>query len=272
MLANDSYLPNSPISISIKDSSNGTTVITEKIVTYTPLKDFNGSDVFTYTITQTGKTSSANVEISINAVNDEPVINLASTIQVQENQKAVASNFIYDVDTNDSLSLSISGTDADSFDLSSDNDLFFKTAPDYESKKSYSITLTLTDGTATVSKDITILILKIDIAPIFISLPTTIEVNENTLAVHQIKTFDEEGDNIIYSISGIDADEFNLSDYGLISFKSVKDFESITKKRFDITITISDGTNSLSREVIVIINNLIENQLGESVLGSSKLE
>ena len=74
------------------------------------------------------------------------------------------------------------------------------------------------------------LILKIDIAPIFISLQTTIEVNENTLAVHQIKTFDEEGDNIINSISGIDADEFNLSDYGLISFKSVKDFESITKK------------------------------------------
>tara|TARA_B100000963_G_scaffold340021_1_gene338253 strand:- start:1942 stop:3771 length:1830 start_codon:yes stop_codon:yes gene_type:complete len=274
VLANDSYLPNSPISISIKDSSNGTTVITDKIVTYTPLKDFNGSDLFTYTITQAGKTSSANVEISINAMNDEPVINLASTIQVKENQKAVASNFISDVDTNDSLSLSISGTDADSFNLSTDNDLTFKTAPDFETKKSYSITLTLTDGTATVIKDITILILDIigEIAPIFISLPTTIEVNENTLAVHQIKAFDEEGDNIIYLISGIDADEFNLSDYGLISFKSVKDFESNVKKRFDITITISDGTNSLSREVIVVINNLIENQLGESVLGNSKLE
>ena len=275
VLANDSYLFNSPISISIKESSNGTTVITDKIVTYTPLKDFNGTDVFTYTITQAEKTSSANVEISINAVNDEPVINLASTIQVKENQKVVASNFISDVDTNDSLSLSISGTDADSFNLSTDNVLSFKTAPDYEtSQKSYSITLTLTDGTATVSKDITILILDVvgEIAPIFISLPTTIEVNENSLTVHQIKIYDEENEKINYSISGTDADEFNLSGYGLISFKSAKDYESTSAKRFDITVTISDGVLSQSRNVIVITKNVIENEFGESKLGNTKLE
>ena len=274
VLSNDSYITNAPISLTAIDGTNGTTSITNNIITYTPNADFNGSDTFTYTINQGDKSSSADVTITIDSVNDAPIINLASTIQVNENQTAVASNFISDVDTDDSLSLSISGTDADSFNLSADNVLTFKTAPDYETKKSYSITLSLTDGTATVSKDLNILILDVkgEIAPIFISLPTTIEVNENSLTVHQIKIFDEENEKINYSISGTDADEFNLSGYGLISFKSAKDYESTSKKRFDITITISDGTLSISREVIVIINNLTENQLGESVLGNSKLE
>tara|TARA_B100000674_G_scaffold68376_1_gene47178 strand:+ start:11 stop:1465 length:1455 start_codon:yes stop_codon:yes gene_type:complete len=274
VLSNDSYITNAPISLTAIDGTNGTTSITNNIITYTPNADFNGSDTFTYTINQGDKSSSADVTITIDSVNDAPIINLASTIQVNENQTAVASNFISDVDTDDSLSLSISGTDADSFNLSADNVLTFKTAPDYETKKSYKITLSLTDGTATVSKDLNILILDVkgEIAPIFISLPTTIEVNENSLAVHQIKIFDEENEKINYSISGTDADEFNLSGYGLISFKSAKDYESTSKKRFDITITISDGTLSISREVIVIINNLTENQLGESVLGNSKLE
>ena len=274
VLSNDSYITNAPISLSATDGTNGKTSITNNIITYTPNADFDGSDSFTYTINQGNKSSIADVTVTIDSVNDAPVINLASTIQVNENQTAVASDFISDADANDSLSLSISGSDADSFNLSSNNVLTFKLAPDYETKTSYVITLTLTDGTVTVSKDINILIvdLKGEIAPIFLSLPSTISVDENTLKVYQIKTFDEEDEKIDYSISGTDSDQFNLSEFGLISFKSTKDYESTSKKRFDITITISDGPLSQSRNVIVITKNVIENEFGESKLGNTKLE
>ena len=274
VLSNDSYITNAPISLSATDGNSGITSITNNIITYTPNADFNGSDTFTYTINQGNKSSRADVTVTIDSVNDAPVINLASTIQVNENQTAVASDFITDVDANDSLSLSISGSDADSFNLSSNNVLTFKSAPDYETKKSYVITLTLTDGTVTVSKEINILIVDLigEIAPIFKSLPSTISVDENNLKVYQIKTFDEEGEKINYSISGRDAGQFNLSEFGLISFKSAKDYESTSKKRFDITITISDGVLSQSRKIIVIINNINENQLGEGLIGNSKLE
>ena len=274
VLSNDSYITNAPISLSVTDGTNGKTSITNNIIIYTPNTDFNGSDTFTYTINQGNKSSSADVTVTIDSVNDAPVINLASTIQVNENQTAVASDFISDADANDSLSLSISGSDADSFNLSSNNVLTFKSAPDYETKTSYVITLTLTDGTVTVSKDINILIvdLKGEIAPIFLSLPSTISVDENTLKVYQIKTFDEEDEKINYSISGTDSDQFNLSEFGLISFNSAKDYESTSNKRFDITITISDGTLSISRNVIIIVKDLIENNFGEGKLGNSKLE
>jgi VCBS repeat-containing protein len=57
--------------------------------TYTPNADYNGTDTFSYTITQGDKTSSADVTVTIEAVNDAPSIDIASTIQVAENQTAV---------------------------------------------------------------------------------------------------------------------------------------------------------------------------------------
>ncbi len=157
VLLNDSYNKASPISLSAGNPTNGSTSVADGAVTYTPNADYNGSDTFTYTITQGDKTSSADVNITIEAVNDAPTINTASTIQVNENQNAVATISVSDAD-GDTLTLSLGGTDANSFNLSSENVLTFKEAPDYETKSSYSITLSLTDGTDTVSKDITITI------------------------------------------------------------------------------------------------------------------
>ena len=56
--------------------------VASNIVTYTPDADYNGTDTFTYTITQGDKTSSADVTVTIEAVNDAPSIDIASTIQV----------------------------------------------------------------------------------------------------------------------------------------------------------------------------------------------
>lgn len=162
VLANDSYVTTAPINITAMNGSNGLTYIAESIpyqITYTPDSDFNGMDTFSYTITQGEKTSSADVNITIEAVNDAPSIDIASTIEVLENETTVTTVSISDLD-GDTLTLNLDGTDADSFNLSSENILTFKEPPDYESKNSYSITLILTDGLETVSKNITILIIK----------------------------------------------------------------------------------------------------------------
>jgi hypothetical protein len=153
VLLNDSYVTSSPFSLSATNGSNGSTSISNNLVIYSPDADYNGSDSFTYTITQKDKTSSADVTLTIEAVNDAPSIDIASIIQVQENQTAVTTVSVSDVDE-DELTLTLGGTDADSFNLSSDNVLSFKEAPDYETKTSYSIALTLTDGIETVTKDI----------------------------------------------------------------------------------------------------------------------
>ena len=167
VLLNDSYNPAEPLSLTVSNGTNGTTAIAESSpeqIVYTPNLNYNGNDVFTYTITQGGLTSSANVSVTIEPVNDAPSIDATSILEAEENQSSVATIAVSDVD-NDQLELSMSGVDADSLNLSNDNVLTFKEDPDYETKSSYEITLSLTDGIETVTKDITIQI--IDISYVF---------------------------------------------------------------------------------------------------------
>ncbi|MDA9000563.1 Ig-like domain-containing protein [Gammaproteobacteria bacterium] len=155
VLANDSFISSSPYVLSALNGSHGLVEVSDNNIIYSPDSDFNGSDSFSYTITQGSKTSNGAVSVTVIATNDVPSINAASIYKVDENQKSVATIAITDVD-GDELSLTMSGADADSFNLSSANILTFKTAPDFETKDSYSIKLTLTDGIETVEKTITI--------------------------------------------------------------------------------------------------------------------
>ena len=194
VVANDSYVTTAPVSITTSNGTNGTTTIAESSpeqIVYTPDADYNGTDTFSYTITQGEKTSSADVTLTIEAVNDAPTIDIASTIQVAENQTAVTTVSVSDVDE-DELTLTLGGTDADSFNLSDENVLTFKEAPDYETKTSYSITLSLTDGTETVTKEVTIAIIDInDAAPVFTS-DATFSAAENQTAIGTVTATDAE--------------------------------------------------------------------------------
>ena len=160
VLANDSYLSSSPVILSVANPNNGITALAESApekIIYTPATDFNGTDSFSYTITQGAKTSSASVSVTVQATNDNPSINIASTLSIADGETSIATISIADVD-GDELTLTISGTDANSFSLSNDNVLSLKQAANYDEKSSYSITLNLTDGINTVTKNITILV------------------------------------------------------------------------------------------------------------------
>ena len=253
LLLNDSYLTSAPISVTAGNGSNGTTSITTNIVIYDPDLDFNGTDTFSYTITQGDKTSSADVTMTIEAVNDAPSIDVASTIQVAENQTAVTTVSTSDVDEDD-LNLTLSGTDADSFNLSDENVLTFKEAPDYETKDSYSITLTLTDGTETVTKDISIAITNVnDVAPEFIS-DTTFSAAENQTAIGTVTATDAEGDEVIFTVSGT---ELAITSSGVITFVSAPDYE--TKTSYTATVIASDGINNTTQDITVNVTNENDN-------------
>ncbi len=176
VLANDSFISSSPITLSASNGTNGTVAVSNNQITYSPKVNFNGEDSFSYTITQGTKTSNGVVNITILATNDVPSLNAASTYNVAENQTSVTTISISDVD-GDELSLSLGGADAESFNLSSANILTFKVAPDFETKDAYFIKLTLSDGQETVEKIITINITDVN-ESIGYKVPTSIDVIE----------------------------------------------------------------------------------------------
>ena len=260
VLLNDSYVTSSPFSLSARNGTNGSTSISNNLITYSPDDDYNGSDTFTYTITQGDKTSSAEVTVTIEAVNDAPSIDTASTIQAAENQTAVTTISVSDVDEDD-LTLSMSGTDADSFDLSTDNILSFKEAPDFETKSSYSIILSLTDGTETETKDVIIEITNVnDIAPEFTS-EATFSAAENQTAIGTVTATDADGDAVTFTISGT---ELAITSAGVLTFVSAPDYE--TKTSYTATIIASDGINETTQDITITIINLIEITAEENII------
>ena len=122
VLLNDSFISTAPIILSeVQDVSNGTIEIKNDLIIYTPDVDHNGTDDFAYSIQQGDKYSDADVFINIEAVNDAPTFNnLLSTYSVAENQTAITTVVGSDVDE-DTFTISLSGTDAASFNLSSSN-------------------------------------------------------------------------------------------------------------------------------------------------------
>mgnify|MGYP003389379339 CR=1 FL=1 len=78
--------------------------------------------------------------------NEPPVIRPLSTpVSVAENQTAVTSVSTYNPGGG-SLTYSLTGTDASSLSISTSGVITFNTAPDYETKTSYSIVVNVSDG------------------------------------------------------------------------------------------------------------------------------
>ena len=94
--------------------------------------------------------------------NNKPVFSSSSTFSVRENETSIGTVTATDAD-GDTVSYSISGTDASSISIdSSTGILSFISAPDYEAVQSYSVTALVSDGSDEASQNISITILNID--------------------------------------------------------------------------------------------------------------
>lgn len=178
VLQNDSFNPNQSFSIASTTSpANGSISVSGNIITYTPTLNYFGDDSFTYTVIQGSKSATGTVSLNVAGVDDPPSLNISTSISVNENSSpSYTVALATDVD-GEAQTLSMSGTDVDSFDLSSSNVLTFKTPPDFETKSSYTVTFTLSDGTTEVTEDVTFTVIDIN-EQVGYKVPLSIDVIE----------------------------------------------------------------------------------------------
>ncbi len=112
-------------------------------------------------------TTSQALTIHVSNTNDNtPVITSSVTFTAVENQTTVGTVAASDAD-GDPLTYTLTGTDASSFSISSSGVLTFDSAPDYETKTSYSVTVNVSDGVKTTTQDLTINVTNVnDISPV----------------------------------------------------------------------------------------------------------
>lgn len=149
--------------------------------------------------------------VTVNDLNDPPVITSGATANFAENGIGTVYTAAGTDPESDGLTWSLGGTDAALFTIdSAAGTLTFLAAPNFEDPQDsgldnvYDLTLTLTDdgsGNLTDTTPLSITVTDVNEAPVIFSVATA-SVVENTTAVLTAAATDPDGDAIVWSISG----------------------------------------------------------------------
>ena len=254
------------------DGSNAT--LTSGSKDYELPEDSDGNNVYLISVNFSDdlNTSTQEVEIAVNNLNDNtPSISSNSNFLVDENQATIGDIIASDAD-NDSLSYSISGTDASAVYVSSSGQLYFNGLPNYEQVNIYNFTVTVTDGLYSANQNIVVNINDVNDAPFWKAYSSYKEVDENISSARSLLTFevsDEDStDFISYTLSGVDGDLFctsgkfpgpvNFCDDDGPDFENPKDSNGDNTYNFFVTAT--DGTVSITTaEISIVVKNINDN-------------
>ena len=183
---------------------------------------------------------------------------------------------------NDTLTYQLSGTDAAAFDIdSTTGQLKTKTAQNYNTKASYTVTITVSDGSLINEITVTINVISTETETPTNSTPsftdgshTTRTVAENTTKGVNIgkpvAATDTDNDALTYTLSGPDAASFDI-DNTTGQLKTNTDLDYETKNRYTVTITVSDGSLTITITVIIIIIDLDDQKSPTLTLTSQPL-
>ncbi len=187
VLANDSDPDDDDLSIdSVTQGTHGSVVNNGTDVTYTPDTDYNGTDSFTYVVTDGVLTDTATVTVTVSPVNDAPVAmsdsattgeDTAVTVDVLDNDDDADGDSL----SIDSVTQPMSGTVVITFE-----DLVLYT-PDPDACGGDSFTYVATDGTLTDTATVDVAVICVPDAPVAIDdsaatdedAPVTIDVLDN---------------------------------------------------------------------------------------------
>ena len=229
-------------------------------------------------IIQNGQVTQGTIEVTTVAANTAPMFtdDTSTTRAIAENTAAGVSigTAITATDTNnDILTYTLSGTEASAFSIdSSTGQLQTKSALDYETKRSYIVTITVSDGTLTDTISVTINVTDIDETPanrapvLTEGASTTRTIAENTAAGVNIGTAvaatDADNDTLTYTLGGIDAASFNIeSTTGQLKTSAALDYE--TKSTYAVTITVSDSDLTDTTTVTINVSDIDETSKAE---------
>ncbi|WP_143042800.1 Ig-like domain-containing protein [Cylindrospermopsis raciborskii] len=186
---------------------------------------------------QGGQSFEKQLTINVTNVNEAPTFaNPTPTFSTPENSTNVGIIApATDPDGGDILNYTLSGADATKFNFNTiTRALSFKTPPNFEvpgsaaGTNAYSLTITATDVRGlNATQTVTVNVTGINEAPSFANATATFSTAENSTTVGTIApaTDPDAGDTLTYSLSGADADKFNIDNRSL-TFKTPPDFEA----------------------------------------------
>ncbi|MDP2610627.1 cadherin repeat domain-containing protein, partial [Oceanobacter sp. 1_MG-2023] len=232
--------------------------------------DYETKDSYNFTVTATdgaGHFTDQTVTLAVNNLDEAAPSITSGVIATTIDENSGAGQVVYtaaaddSADISDGVVFSLSGDDAVYLSIdASTGEVTLLADADYETKPSYSFTVTATDGAGHFTdQTVTLAVNDLDESgPVFNSGSLADAIDENSGASSVIYTATTNDATAVYSLSGADAGLFSInSATGEVTLLADADYE--TKDSYNFTVTAIDGAgNHTDQTVILAVNNLDE--------------
>jgi predicted outer membrane repeat protein len=259
------------LSWSISESpSYGTALIDDETgeVSYQPNPEWSGTDSFVVMVSDGTASSSISITATIIAVNDPVVVvNEIADQTLQEdgpNFSIDLSSIFYDPD-GDPLSYSVESSNESLVSGSvQEKELILSLALNQFGQAT--ITLSASSSGESVSTSFKLEVVAVNDSPAFDDFKQQIEIDEHIsiLDVYDFNASDQDTDPLLYSITGVDADNFEINaSTGWLSFKESPDYENPLdadqNNTYSLTVLVADPSEASNAiNVTIYVNDTDE--------------
>lgn len=223
--------------------------------------DYESLPFYLLTVTASdtnGGLAQTTLNVTVVDQNDDPAfVSAPFTAQVDENLvsgSTVLKLTATDQDVGDSLTFSIAGTNSVHFAVSSTGLITTTQSLDYETVNTYSLNISVSDSTNSVTEALTITVRDTNDAPVFANAPYTVTVPENnaSVIVHTVSATDaDSGNTLTYFLSGVGSGDFSiLSSTGLVSLNTALDYER--KSSYVLSVIVRDGNGGQATSSLTV--------------------
>jgi hypothetical protein len=228
-------------------------------LTYSPNANYNGSDAFTFTVSDGDLSAQATVSITVNPVNDAPVLNSIAAQSVNENAPLTFTATGSDIDGD---ALTFSATSLPTGATLNANGSFTWT-PTYEQSGNYSVTISVSDGKLSASQNVTITVSNINRKPV--ANAQNVTTNEDNAVAVTLTGSDPDGEALTYAVTAAPA-------HGTLS-GSAPNFTYTPNANYNgsdvITFSVSDGDLSAQATVSITVNPVNDAPVLNSIAAQS---
>lgn len=235
------------LAYSVSAPTNGTVTVTlagaVAVATYTPNADFNGTDSFTYTVSDGTLSATETVTMTVSATNDAPVVD----------DKVAAS----DEDTDATVTLTGTDTEGDAITFAIDTaptngtvtltgaDAVYSPNADFNGTDSF--TYTGSDGTATsAAATVTITVNAVNDAPVFTAELADMTILEDAPLNFTYVATDVDGDALTFNV--VSPATATIDGSGAFSWSAVGSVGSNS-----VQVSVSDGTVTVESTIATVM-------------------
>ena len=244
---------------------------------YESRNDSDGDNVYEVTVQARDdalNTGTLDVTVTVTDVNEGPEITGLQSLAFTENQATDRVLATYSAaDPEDPSALitrwSLTGTDSGDFTIDENGQLTFRNVPDHEKPDDsgrdnvYNLSVRASDGRYYGYLEVTVTVEAVNEPPA-IAGTTSFTYKENgTANLYTFRATDPERSDITWSLSGADADDFTISETGVLAFASTPDYESPadtdSDNVYEVTVEARDDSfNTGTLEITITVVNLTD--------------